>query len=171
VQLADTSLDFLRGARMAQVKAVPEGYRNVTPYLIVSDGAAAIDYYKRIFGAIEVMRIPGPGGRIGHAELRIGDSMIMLADENPQTDARGPLSFGGSPVSFLLYVEEVDAVTAKAEMAGAKIVRPPKDQFYGDRTATLTDPFGHQWTISTHIEDVSPEEMQKRAAAMASAAS
>jgi PhnB protein len=152
------------------VKAIPEGYRSVTPYLIVADGTGAIDYYKRIFGAIEVMRIPGPGGKIGHAELRIGDSIIMLADENPQTGMRGPQSFGGSPVSFLLYVEEVDAVTAKAEMSGAKILRPPKDQFYGDRSATLVDPFGHQWTVWTHVEDVSPEEMQKRAAAMTSAA-
>ena len=152
---------------MTKVNAVPDGYSNVTPYLIVSDGAGAIDFYKRIFGASEVMRIPGPGGRVGHAELRIGNSIIMLADEHPQVGARSPQSIGGSPVSFLLYVEQVDAVTQKAEAAGAKILRPPKDQFYGDRTATLTDPFGHQWTVATHVEDVAPEEMQKRAAAAA----
>jgi PhnB protein len=155
---------------MFSVKPIPDGYSNVTPYLIVSDGAGAIDFYKRIFGASEVMRIPGPGGRVGHAELRIGNSMIMLADEHPEVGARSPQSVGGSPVSFLLYVEQVDAVTQKAEAAGATILRPPKDQFYGDRTATLTDPFGHQWTVATHVEDVSPEEMGKRAAALAAAA-
>ncbi len=150
-----------------KLNAIPDGYSNVTPYLIVSDGASAIDFYKSIFGASEVMRIPGPGGRVGHAELRIGNSIIMLADEHPQVGARSPQSIGGSPVSFLLYVDQVDVVTQKAEAAGAKILRPPKDQFYGDRTATLTDPFGHQWTVATHVEDVAPEEMQKRAAAAA----
>lgn len=156
---------------MANVKPVPEGYSTVTPYLIVSNGAAAIDFYKRIFGAIEIMRMPGPGGRVGHAELRVGDSVIMLADENPQSGITAPQPGGGSPVSFLIYVDQVDAVTAKAELNGSKIARPPTDQFYGDRTATLLDPFGHQWTIATHIEDLSPEEMQKRAAAHAAAAS
>ena len=150
---------------------IPDGYSNVTPYLIVSNGAGAIDYYKRIFGAVEVMRMPGPGGRVGHAELRIGESLIMLADENPEAGVRGPQPGSRPPVSFLVYVDQVDAVTARAELNGAKIVRPPKDQFYGDRTATLTDPFGHEWTIATHIEDVSLEEMQRRAAAMAAAAS
>ena len=155
---------------MAHVKAIPDSYPNVTPYLIVSGGAAAIDFYKRIFGAIEVMRLPGPGGRVGHAELRVGNSMIMLADENLQAGVRAPQPDGRPPVSFLIYVEQVDEVTARAEAAGAKILRPPKDQFYGDRTATLTDPFGHEWTVATHLEDVSPEEMGKRAAASAAAA-
>jgi PhnB protein len=155
---------------MANVKPIPEGYSTVTPYLIVSNGAGAIDFYKQIFGAVEIMRIPGPGGRVGHAELRIGGSVIMLADENPQSGIFGPQSGKRPPVSLLVYVEQVDAVTAKAESNGAKIVRPPKDQFYGDRTATLTDPFGHEWTVATHVEDVSPEEMQKRASAMAAAA-
>jgi len=156
---------------MPNVNPIPDGYSNVTPYLIVSNGAGAIDYYKRIFGAVEVMRMPGPGGRVGHAELRIGESLIMLADENPEAGVRGPQPGSRPPVSFLIYVDHVDGVTARAEMNGAKIVRPPKDQFYGDRTATLTDPFGHEWTIATHIEDVSLEEMQRRAAAMAAAAS
>ena len=156
---------------MPNMNPIPDGYSNVTPYLIVSNGAGAIDYYKRIFGAVEVMRMPGPGGRVGHAELRIGESLIMLADENPEAGVRGPQPGSRPPVSFLIYVDHVDGVTARAEMNGAKIVRPPKDQFYGDRTATLTDPFGHEWTIATHIEDVSLEEMQRRAAAMAAAAS
>lgn len=156
---------------MANLKPIPDGYSNVTPYLIVSNGAGAIDYYKRIFGAVEIMRMPGPGGRVGHAELRIGESIVMLADENPQAGVLGPQAGRRPPVSFLIYVDQVDAVTAKAELNGAKILRPPKDQFYGDRTATLTDPFGHEWTIATHVEDVSPEEMQRRAAAMATAAS
>jgi PhnB protein len=156
---------------MTGIKNIPEGYSNVTPYLIVSNGAGAIDFYKRVFGAVEIMRLPGPGGRVGHAELRIGESIIMLADENPQTGVRGPQPDGRPPVSFLIYVDQVDAATARAELNGAKIVRPPKDQFYGDRTATLTDPFGHEWTIATHVEDVSPEEMEKRASAMAASAS
>jgi PhnB protein len=155
----------------ASVKPIPDGYSNVTPYLIVSNGAGAIGFYKKIFGAVEIMRIPGPGGRVGHAELRVGGSMIMLADDNPQSGVRGPQSGTRPPVSLLVYVDQVDAVTAKAELNGAKIVRPPTDQFYGDRTATLTDPFGHEWTVATHVEDVSPEEMQKRAASMATAAS
>ncbi|HXR25986.1 MAG TPA: VOC family protein [Candidatus Binataceae bacterium] len=152
---------------MGKVKPIPDGYSNVTPYLIVSDGAGAIEFYKRIFGASEVMRMPRPDGRVAHAEVRIGNSLIMLADEHPEVGARSPQSVGGSPVSFLLYVEQVDAVTQKAEAAGAKILRPPKDQFYGDRTATLADPFGHQWTVATHVEDVSPEDIQKRLSAAA----
>jgi PhnB protein len=146
-------------------RPIPEGYHTITPYLIVTGAAGAIEFYKHAFGAKEVMRIPHPDGRIGHAELQLGDSRIMLADEFPEIGARSPMSLGGTPVSILLYVEDVDAVTTRALAAGAKLLRPLKDQFYGDRTGTLSDPFGHQWTIATHKEDVSPDEMKKRAAA------
>lgn len=146
-------------------RPIPEGYHSITPYLIVTGAASAIEFYKHAFGAKEVMRIPHPDGRIGHAELQLGDSRIMLADEFPEMGARSPMSLGGTPVSILLYVEDVDAVTKRALAAGAKMLRPVKDQFYGDRTGTLNDPFGHQWTIATHKEDVSPDELKKRAAA------
>lgn len=148
-------------------RPIPEGYHSITPYLIVTGAAGAIEFYKHAFGAKEVLRIPHPDGRIGHAELQMGDSRIMLADEFPEMGARSPMSLGGTPVSVLLYVEDVDEVTRRALAAGAKMLRPVKDRFYGDRTGTLSDPFGHQWTIATHKEDVSPEEMQKRAAAAA----
>src|SRR5438552_1985573 len=138
----------------------------VTPYLIVNGAARAIDFYKQAFGATEVVRIAGPGGKIGHAEIKIGDSRIMLADEFPEMDARGPQTIGGTPVGLMLYFEDADAVTARAISAGAKVLRPVQDQFYGDRSGTIADPFGHKWTIGTHKEDVSPEEIQKRAAAM-----
>jgi PhnB protein len=147
------------------VKPIPEGYHTVTPYLIVRNAARAIEFYKKAFGATELMRMAEPSGRIGHAEIRIGDSPIMLADEVPEMGFRSPESFGGSPVSILLYVEEVDAVFNQAVAAGAKVQRPVADQFYGDRTGGVTDPFGHIWYIATHKEDVSPEEMRKRAAA------
>ena len=150
---------------MSKVQPVPEGYHTATPYLIINGAASAIEFYKKAFGATELMRMPGPGGRIGHAEIRIGDSPIMLADEAPEMSFRGPQSLGGSPVSILLYVEDVDAVFDQAVAAGAKVQRPVADQFYGDRTGGVTDPFGHIWYIATHKEDVSPEEMQKRAAA------
>ena len=140
-------------------RPIPEGYHSVTPYLIVTGAASAIEFYKHAFGAKEVMRIPHPDGRVGHAELQMGDSRIMLADEFPEMGARSPMSLGGTPVSILLYVEDVDAVTARALAAGAKMLRPVKDQFYGDRSGTLTDPFGHVWTVATHIKDVSSEEM------------
>ncbi len=148
------------------VKPIPDGYRSVTPYLIVHNAVAAIDFYKRAFGAIETFRLPGPDGRIGHAELLIGDSPIMLADEAPQMGARSAKSIGGSPISIMLYVENVDEQYPKAIAAGAKELRPLKNQFYGDRSGTLEDPFGITWTIGTHVEDVSSAELQKRMAAM-----
>ena len=144
------------------VKPIPEGYHSVTPYLIVDDGAAAIEFYKQAFGAVELLRLEGPGGKIGHTEVKIGDSPVMLADEHPDMNVKGPKSFGGTPVSMCVYVEDVDAMAAQAEAAGAKVVRPVQDQFYGDRSGTFTDPFGHQWTIATHKEDLSQEEIDKR---------
>jgi PhnB protein len=148
------------------VNPIPEDYPRVTPYLIVDDGAAAIDFYKSVLGAGERMRMAGPDGKVGHAELNIGDSVIMLADEFPDFGARSPRSIGGSPVGIHLYVEGVDALANRAIAAGAKVVRPVQDQFYGDRNGTLEDPFGHIWHISTHIEDVPPEELSRRAAAL-----
>jgi PhnB protein len=150
---------------MAVVKPVPDGYRSVTPYLIVADGAEAIAFYQRAFGAVERMRLTRPDGKIGHAELEIGDSLIMLTDEHPPMEARAPGSFGGSPVGIHLYVEDADAVVARAAAAGARIYRPVENQFYGDRLGTIEDPFGHRWYVSTHIEDVSPAEIDRRAAA------
>jgi PhnB protein len=144
------------------VKAKPDGYHSITPYLIVRGGAAAIDYYKAAFGAEETVRMPGPGGTIGHAEIRIGDSVVMLADEPPDQQWRSPQSLGGSPVGLLLYVEDVDARFNQALAAGGKVIKPLANQFYGDRSGTLADPFGHQWTLATHVEDVSPEEMKRR---------
>ena len=144
------------------VKPIPDGYHSVTPYLIVNGGAKAIDFYKRAFGAKELGRMEMPGGRIGHAEIQIGDSRIMLADEFPEMDARGPEALGGSPVGLMIYVNDVDAQFRQAIAAGGKEIRPVVDQFYGDRSGTLADPFGHKWTISTHKEDVSSEELDKR---------
>jgi PhnB protein len=146
-------------------KPIPNGYHTVTPYLIVNDAARAIEFYKKAFGATELLRMPKPDGKIGHAEIRIGDSPIMLADESPEMDARSPKSFGGSPVSIFLYVEKVDTAFTQAVGAGAKVRRPVADQFYGDRMGGVEDPFGHLWYIATHTEDVSPEELRKRAAA------
>ena len=151
-----------------KVKPIPEGYHTVTPYLIVAGAAAALEFYKKAFGATESMRMTGPGGKIGHAEIRIGDSHVMLADEVPEMGYRGPRSFGGSPVTILLYVEDVDATVDRAVAAGGKLVRPVKDQFYGDRSGGVEDPFGHVWYVATHIEDVSSEEMKNRAAAASS---
>jgi PhnB protein len=146
-------------------KPVPDGYHTATPYLIVNGAAQAIEFYKKAFGATELMRMAQPGGKIGHAEIKIGDSPIMLADESPDVGARSPQSIGGSPVSIMLYVEDVDRIFSQAVAAGAKVKRPVADQFYGDRTGGIEDPFGHLWYIATHKEDVSPEEMRKRAAA------
>ena len=147
-------------------KPIPDGYHSVTPYLCVNDAARAIEFYKQAFGATEVLRFEAPGGKIGHAEIKIGDSQIMLADEFPEMGFRSPQTIGGSPVALYLYVEDVDALADQAVAAGAKLVKPVKDQFYGDRNGQLEDPFGHAWYISTHTEDVSPEELHKRVAAM-----
>ena len=148
----------------SDVKAIPEGYHSLTPYLIVSGAADAIEFYKKAFGARELMRISAPGGKVGHAEIEIGDSRIMLADEHPEMDARSPEAFGGTPVSLHLYVDDVDAVAQQVLAAGAKERRPVKDQFYGDRTGSFEDPFGHVWHIATHLEDIAPDELQRRAA-------
>jgi PhnB protein len=145
------------------VRPVPEGYHTVTPYLTVNDAARAIDFYHRAFGAREVSRMSGPGEKIGHAELKIGDSTIMLADEMPGGGCRAPQSLGGTSVNIFLYVEDVDSVFNKAVSAGAKADAQPADMFWGDRYGRLTDPFGHSWSVATHKEDVAPEEMKKRA--------
>jgi len=147
-------------------KPIPDGYHSVTPYLIVSGAAKALDYYKRAFGAEERLRLPMPDGKIAHAEIEIGDSVVMLADEFPQMGAKSPQSIGGTPVGICLYVKDVDAVFKQAIAAGGKEEKPLQNQFYGDRSGTLVDPFGHKWTVATHIEDVSPEELGRRMAAM-----
>jgi PhnB protein len=146
-------------------KPIPEGYHSATPYLIVKGAPEAIDFYKHAFGATESFRMANPNGGIAHAEIKIGDSVIMLADEHPNMGYRGPRSLGGSAVSIMLYVPDVDGTFDRALEAGAKAQRPVANQFYGDRSGTLEDPFGHIWTISTHVEDVAPEEMKRRAAA------
>jgi PhnB protein len=146
------------------VKPIPDGYPSLTPYLIVADGAGAIAFYENAFGAVERLRLERPDGKIGHAELDIGGSVVMLADEYPAMDAKSPAAYGGTPVSLHLYVEDADAVAAKAVAAGAVLKRPVADQFYGDRLGTLQDPFGHVWHVSTHVEDVSPAEIDRRAA-------
>ena len=148
------------------VKPIPDGYHSVTPYLCIKGAAAAIDFYKSAFGAKEIMRMPQPDGRVGHAEIQIGDSRVMMADEFPEMDFRAPQSYGGSPVHLHVYVEDVDTVFTQALAAGGKEVRPVQDQFYGDRLGTVADPFGHVWHLSTHTEDLKPEEIRKRAAAM-----
>ena len=148
-----------------EVRPIPEGYGTVTPYLIVNGAARAIEFYKQAFGATETFRMDRPDGRVGHAEIKIGDSHVMLADEHPEMGARGPQAIGGSPISLVLYVEDVDATVNRAVEAGAKLTRPVANQFYGDRTGGVEDPFGHAWYVATHVEDVAPEEMQKRAAA------
>ena len=149
----------------AAVKAIPEGYHSVTPYLIFSGAGDAIAFYKRALGAEEVMRMADPGGRIQHAEFKIGDSRIMLADEHPEIQALSPKTVGGSPVSIHLYVEDVDTAVEHAVAAGAKLIRPVADQFYGDRLGGIEDPFGYRWFIATHNEDLSMDEIRRRAAA------
>jgi PhnB protein len=146
------------------VKPIPDGYPRVTPYLIIEGAAEAIDFYRSVFGAEERFRLPAPEGRIGHAELAIGNSVIMLADQAPEMDARDPNTVGGTPVSLHVYVEDSDAVFARAIEAGARELRPVEDRFYGDRSGAFEDPFGHRWDVATHVEDVPPEEMDKRMA-------
>jgi PhnB protein len=150
------------------VQPIPEGYNTVTPYLAVDGAAKAIEFYTRVLGATERMRMPGPDGRVGHAELQIGDSVVMLADEFPDMGARSPKTIGGTPVSIMVYVEKVDDVFKQALESGATSLQPVEDKFYGDRSGMFEDPFGHQWTVSTHVEDVPPDEMAKRAAAFMS---
>jgi PhnB protein len=144
-------------------KSIPDGYHSVTPYLFIRGAAEAIDFYKRAFGASELMRMPSPDGRIGHAEIRIGDSAIMLADEHPEMGHRSPQSLGGAGMSLMVYVDRVDEVFKRAVASGAKELQPIKDQFYGERAGTLRDPFGHTWTVATHVEDIPPDEMRRRA--------
>ena len=148
------------------VKAIPTGQHTVAPYLAVQNGVEALEFYKQAFGATEVYRLIMPDGRLGHAEIRLGDCPIMLSDEFPEYGGKAPPTLGGSPVSIHLYVEDVDAFVSRAVAAGAKEVKPVMDQFYGDRSGQLEDPFGHLWWVATHIEDVSPEEMQKRVNAL-----
>jgi PhnB protein len=155
-----------RGDIIMAVKPIPEGYHTVTPYLIVRGGVAALEFYKKAFGAKELFRMPMPDGRLGHAEIKIGDSPVMLADECPEMQAVGPQTLKGSPVGICLYVENADVVYNQAIAAGATVDKPIQDQFYGDRSGTVKDPFGHKWTIATHKEDVSMEEMGRRMAAM-----
>ena len=146
------------------VEPIPDGYPRVTPYLIVDGGAAAIEFYESVLGATERMRMGGPDGKVGHAELGIGDSVIMLADEHPEMDARGPKTVGGTPVSLHVYVEDADSVFERAIESGAEALRPVEDKFYGDRSGSFEDPFGHHWHVATHVEEVPPDEMSKRAA-------
>jgi PhnB protein len=150
---------------MSKVKAIPDGYHTATPYLIIKDAARAIEFYKKAFGATEIMRMAEPSGKVTHAEIKIGNSPIMLADEFPEMGALSPQTIGGSPVSIFLYVENVDALANQAIAAGAKVLMPVQDQFWGDRYGKLADPFGHLWDIATHKEDVAPEEIHKRVAA------
>jgi PhnB protein len=148
------------------VNPIPDGYHSVTPYLIIKGAAEAIDFYKKVLGATELFRLPMPGGVIGHAELKIGDSVIMLADEFPDMGAISPQTLGGTPISLMIYVPNVDEVFAGAIAAGGKEIKAVQNQFYGDRSGVFEDPFGHKWSIATHVEDVSHEEVQRRMSAM-----
>jgi PhnB protein len=149
--------------RMADVKPIPDEYPQVVPYLCVNGAAAAIQFYSQVFGATERLRMPGPDDTIGHAELQLGDSVIMLSDEFLEMNVRSPKTIGGSPVTLSVYVEDVDAVVERAVQAGATVLRPVENQFYGDRSGQFEDPFGHRWSVATHVEDISPEEMTRRA--------
>jgi PhnB protein len=151
---------------MSPVQAIPAGHHTVTPYLAIKNGAKALEFYKKAFGATESFKLTMPDGRLGHAEIRLGDSVIMLSDEFPEYGGRSPETLGGSPVSIHLYVDDVDAFFEKALAAGAKARKPVMDQFYGDRSGQLEDPFGHLWWVATHKEDIAPAEMQKRVQAM-----
>jgi PhnB protein len=153
---------------MADVKPIPDGYPRLTPYLCVDGAGAAIDFYIKVFGATERMRLPGEDGKIGHAELQLDDAVIMLADEHPEMGILSPKSIGGTAVTISVYVEDVDDTFRRALDAGATARRSPENQFYGDRAGQFEDPFGHRWSIATHVEDVPPQEMERRAAEMAS---
>ncbi|HMF09452.1 MAG TPA: VOC family protein [Thermoanaerobaculia bacterium] len=155
----------------AKVNPISQEYPGATPYLCVNDAAGAIEYYKKAFGATERMRMGGPGGKIGHAEIQIGKAIIMISDEFPEMGSVSPKTLGGSPTATLLYFEDVDSIAKKAVAAGGRLARDVQDQFYGDRSGKVVDPYGHAWWIATHIEDVSPEEMEKRAMAAAGAVS
>ena len=147
-------------------RPIPEGYHTVTPYLTIRDAARAIEFYKRAFGAEELMRMPGPGGKgVMHAEVKIGDSIVMLSDESPNSSCRAPQTLGGATSSQFVYVLDVDSAFKRAVEAGAKVSMPPIDMFWGDRFGKLTDPFGHEWGLATHTEDLTPEEISQRAAA------
>jgi PhnB protein len=150
-----------------KAKPIPEGYNSITPYLVIKGAAAAIDFYKQAFGAVEIMRMPQPDGRVGHAELKFGNSIVMMADEYPEMQVVGPKTLGNTSVGLLLYLDDVDKAVERAVSLGATIKKPIADQFYGDRTGTIEDPFGHKWTLAVHIEDVTPEEMQRRMEAQA----
>lgn len=148
-----------------KVRPVPEGYHSVTPYLVLRGAADAIEFYKKAFGASEVFRMPAPDGTLAHAEIRIGDSQIMMCEENPSMGAQSPQALGGSPANLFLYVEDVDRAYQRAVDAGATATMPPQDMFWGDRYGKLVDPFGHEWSMATHVEDVTPEQMAERAQA------
>ncbi|MDN5943502.1 MAG: VOC family protein [Nitrospira sp.] len=148
-----------------KVNAIPVGYEGATPYLIVKDAARALEFYRKAFGATEIMRIPAPEEKVGHAEIKIGAAIIMLADEFPDMNCKSPQSFGGTPVSIMVYVRDVDTFVKHAVSAGAKVLRPVENKFYGDRAGSLEDPFGHQWHFATHVEDVPLDDLTKRAEA------
>jgi len=147
---------------MASIKPIPDGYHTITPYLIVRGGKAALEFYRKAFGATEVLRLDMPDGSLAHAEMKIGDSIFMMGEENEEYQCPSPLKLGGTPLGLMIYVKDADVAYNQAIAAGATVLRPIKNQFYGDRSGTVTDPFGHQWTVATHVEDVSHEELMQR---------